>query len=166
VKEHERQAMAIGANPAGARGDVTLTITSTNSAVITPSINATLGIENPDPPIGIGRREKRVPFARCRRALEDDIEHRRRRDAPDHLRNDVGDCLAGAEAARRHQSTRHRWIEMTAGNGAYRISHRQHREADGKCDGDQSRARRREQRGAANRAHQRERAYDFCAKLS
>ena len=47
---------------------------------------------------------------------------------------------------------------MAAGDLADRESHRQHRQADRKCDRDQSRRRRGEKRCAAYRGDQRERA--------
>src|SRR5262245_19853852 len=42
--------IAIGANPAGARGDVAPTMTTRNKAVITVSVSKTAAMEKPPPP--------------------------------------------------------------------------------------------------------------------
>jgi hypothetical protein len=98
-------------------------------------------------------------------ALQDDVEHRRSGYAADHLRDDVGDRLAGLEAARRHQSARHGRIEMATRNRTYRIRHCQHGGADRKRDRDEPHGRCRKQRRAANRRHQHERPNELCTQL-
>ena len=84
--------IAIGAKPAGARGDVTLTITSRNSAVITISISATATSEKLRRRHRYWRSRGRCSISAGRRALQDDVEHGGGRGAADHLRDDVGEA--------------------------------------------------------------------------
>jgi len=101
----------------------------------------------------------------ARLAGGDHIEHEGARDAAEHLRDDVGANLAERMPATGPEADRHRRIEMTAGNVADRVGHRQHGQAEreryaGEADADLRKGRR--QHGtAATTEHEPERADEF-----
>src|ERR1700674_5906508 len=92
--------------------------------------------------------EEIVPLA-GRRTGQDDFEYGCRGDTAGNLRNDVADRFFGFAVTGDNETAGDGRIEMTAGNTADRISHRQYAQAHGKGDGNETRRGRRKQRSPA-----------------
>ena len=76
-------------------------------------------------------------------ARGDHVEHRRRQDGADHLRDDVGHDIGGLELSGGPEPDRDRRIEVAARDVADGIGHREHGQAEGEGDPEEADAERR-----------------------
>src|SRR5215469_7902248 len=75
------------------------------------------------------RGEPAAQVEACR-AARDHVQHTRREDSANHLRDDVRQHFVGRKSLAGPQSDRHRGIDVTAGNRADREGHREQRQAE------------------------------------
>ena len=114
------------------------------------------------------RREAAADDVEARFAGRDQVQHECAERRADHLRDDVRHEVACGEAAGDRQPDAHRRIQVAARNVANCECHRQHGQAEGKCDAGKADAEARKgggQHGASAPAeHQPERAEYLCSE--
>src|SRR6185295_9512451 len=96
-------------------------------------------------PVAVGSES--APEIEIRLAARDEVQGPRRRDGAEHLRDDVRDEIGSLEAPADEETDRDGRIQVAPGDVSDRVRHREHGEAEGERDPDETDAHVRKRRG-------------------